>query len=218
MVFADLPYGRTKSAWDHQVSLPEFWVSVRHVLASRGVVVLTSIQPYTSQLVVSNEPWFRLSMVWAKNKSSGFLNAGRAPLRAHEDVLVFAPTSPRYHPQRTDGHAPSKASRRRARRGVYGAHDASVYDHGKTTRCATSVLSFPVVNGDDPARIHAAQKPVDLVRWFVRAYTRSGDLVVDPVTGSGTTLVAAVREGRRAVGFEVDPAIAARAAAWLGAL
>lgn len=48
-------------------------------------------------------------------------------------------------------------------------------------------------------------KPSWLMRALVRDYTRPGDLVCDPCAGGGTTLLAALQTGRRAVGAEVDP-------------
>jgi len=54
-------------------------------------------------------------------------------------------------------------------------------------------------------RIVTGQKPVPLMRALIRDYTRPGDLVVDPCAGSGTTLLAAAIEGRRAIGAEMDP-------------
>ena len=47
-------------------------------------------------------------------------------------------------------------------------------------------------------------KPLWLMRAIIRDYTRPGDLVVDPWAGGGTTLLAAVMEGRRAIGAEMD--------------
>lgn len=47
-------------------------------------------------------------------------------------------------------------------------------------------------------------KPVRLMRAIVRDYSKPGDLVCDPCAGSGTTLVAARIEGRRAIGAELD--------------
>ncbi len=49
-------------------------------------------------------------------------------------------------------------------------------------------------------------KPLWLMRSLVRDYTRPGDLVCDPCAGGGTTLLAALTEGRGAVGAEMDPA------------
>jgi site-specific DNA-methyltransferase (adenine-specific) len=48
-------------------------------------------------------------------------------------------------------------------------------------------------------------KPLWLMRALIRDYTRPGDLVCDPCAGGGTTLHAAVMEGRRAIGGEADP-------------
>jgi DNA modification methylase len=47
-------------------------------------------------------------------------------------------------------------------------------------------------------------KPIDLMRAIVRDFTRPGDLIVEPFSGGGTTLLAAVMEGRRAIGAEMD--------------
>jgi DNA modification methylase len=49
---------------------------------------------------------------------------------------------------------------------------------------------------------HPTVKPVDLMRWLVRLVTPPGGLVLDPFTGSGSTGVAALAEGRRFLGIE----------------
>lgn len=58
--------------------------------------------------------------------------------------------------------------------------------------------------GNDP-RLHTAQKPVELMEALVRDFTDPGDLILDPFAGSGTTGVAAIRLGRRFIGWEKDP-------------
>lgn len=58
-------------------------------------------------------------------------------------------------------------------------------------------------------------KPRWLMRAIVRDYTKPGDLVCDPCAGGATTLLAAVTEGRRAIGSEMDPATYAKARARL---
>jgi len=55
------------------------------------------------------------------------------------------------------------------------------------------------------------QKPLWLMRAVVRDYSEPGDLVVDPTAGTGSTIVAALMEGRRAVGAEINPDRAALA-------
>jgi site-specific DNA-methyltransferase (adenine-specific) len=53
------------------------------------------------------------------------------------------------------------------------------------------------------ARTHSNQKPVDLMRWCLGFM--SGEVILDPYMGSGTTGVACVTTGRRFVGVEIDP-------------
>ena len=54
-------------------------------------------------------------------------------------------------------------------------------------------------------REHIGGKDSGIMRSIVRDYSRPGDLVCDPCAGAGTTLYAAVTEGRRAIGAEMDP-------------
>ena len=52
-------------------------------------------------------------------------------------------------------------------------------------------------------KIHPTQKPVPLLEYLIRIFTDPGDVVIDPCAGSGTTLFAAMKLGRRAYGFEI---------------
>jgi site-specific DNA-methyltransferase (adenine-specific) len=53
---------------------------------------------------------------------------------------------------------------------------------------------------------HPTQKPEPLMRELVSLFTDPGDIILDPFAGSGTTLVAAKRLGRKAIGIELDRA------------
>jgi site-specific DNA-methyltransferase (adenine-specific) len=52
-------------------------------------------------------------------------------------------------------------------------------------------------------KIHPTQKPVNLIKKLIELYTDPGEVVIDPVAGSGTTLIAAESCGRKAYGFEI---------------
>jgi len=54
-------------------------------------------------------------------------------------------------------------------------------------------------------RWHRWEKPLGPARYYIGQLSRPGDLVVDPFVGSGTTAVAALAEGRRFVGCDIDP-------------
>ncbi len=51
---------------------------------------------------------------------------------------------------------------------------------------------------------HWMQQSIDEARSLVRTFTRPGDWILDPMVGSGTTLLAAYLEGRNAVGIDID--------------
>jgi hypothetical protein len=51
----------------------------------------------------------------------------------------------------------------------------------------------------------AAKFPPQLPRAFIRGLTAPGDFVLDPMMGSGTTIVEALLEGRRGIGLDIDP-------------
>jgi len=64
---------------------------------------------------------------------------------------------------------------------------------------------------------HPAPFPVELPYRLIQLYTFSGDIVLDPFMGSGTTALAALQAGRKYVGYEINADYAALAAARLAA-
>jgi site-specific DNA-methyltransferase (adenine-specific) len=55
----------------------------------------------------------------------------------------------------------------------------------------------------DTPKIHPTQKPVKLLQKLIGIFTDEGDVVIDPVAGSGSTLLAAIKSNRKAYGFEI---------------
>jgi len=52
-------------------------------------------------------------------------------------------------------------------------------------------------------KIHPTQKPIDVLKRLIEIFTDEGDVVIDPVAGSASTLVAAMQMNRKAYGFEI---------------
>lgn len=64
-------------------------------------------------------------------------------------------------------------------------------------------------------KIHPTQKPVELLEKLIEIFTDEGDVVIDPVAGSGSTLIAAENTNRRAYGFEIKKDFYKDATQWL---
>lgn len=194
LILCDLPYGTTSNKWDSVLPFGALWAEYSRI--SRGPIVLTASQPFTSALVMSRPDWFRHNWVWEKSSATGHLNAKRMPMKLHEDVLVFAKDAPCYRPQ---GLQPFNRMTKRCSNGTnFGASGTENFQ--EFTNYPRSIIRF----AGDPKPIHPTQKPVALMEYLVRTYTNPGDVVLDNCMGSGTTGVACSNTGRRFIGIEMD--------------
>jgi DNA modification methylase len=90
-----------------------------------------------------------------------------------------------------------------------GPHQNNV-ELGRHGRNRSNVWTYPGVNTFrtnrmDELSLHPTVKPVALAADAMRDCSRRGDIILDPFMGSGTTILAAERIGRRAYGLEIDP-------------
>lgn len=210
-IITDLPYGTTRNAWDSIIPLPELWIEYRRVAKPNAPIILTAQQPFTSMLVASNLKDFRYELIWEKSMATGFLNARKMPLKAHESVLVFYRSLPTYNPQMTAGE-PYKVKRGRGSSN-YGAMPKDTVTINDGTRHPRSVLRFPTERG-----LHTTQKPVSLMRYLIETFTHPGDVVLDSCMGSASTGAAAIQCGREFIGIERDDAYFDVASARLAAI
>ena len=205
LILTDLPYGVSKNKWDTPLNLETLWKEWKRILKPRGAVVLTSAQPFTSRLTLSNPDWFKYDLVWKKTVCSGQLNVKRMPLRAHESLLIFYNKPPVYNEQLTEGKAytikrkKSNATNQEGESG-YGKQSGSKKVN-TGFRHATSVIevSNPRIKGE-----HPNCKPVELMKWIIRTYTNEGNTVLDNCMGTGNTGVAAIELHRKFIGIEID--------------
>jgi hypothetical protein len=70
------------------------------------------------------------------------------------------------------------------------------------------IKGTPQELGDKETRSRSAAYPFELPFRLINMYAAKGDLVLDPFTGIGTTMAAAMASGRNSIGFEIDKALA----------
>lgn len=201
LVVADLPYGITANLWDCAIPLDRLWPALRRVGKSDCVFVFTATMRFACALINSQPHMFRYDLVWEKNFPSGFLNSNLMPLRSHESILVFCSGKTPYNPQKTTGK-PYAVLRRGASENYNKGTQRLIGQYRDGMRYPQSVLKFahaPRLPGR-----HPTQKPIELLSWVLRTYSRPGDTVLDPTSGVASTACAAIRDGRRFVCIEND--------------
>ena len=191
------------------------WEQYNRIIKDRGAILLFAQTPFDKVLGVSNLKHLRYEIIWQKTAPTGFLNAKKMPMKAHENILVFYKKLPIYNPQMTQGHPRKVTSnssrqksveRQRIKAAVsatnYNSYGESLEGYDSTERYPLSVQVF--AKDQQKENYHPTQKPVALLEWLIKTYTNEGDLVLDNCMGSGSTGVACVDTNRDFIGFELN--------------
>ena len=205
MIFTDLPYGTTKNEWDKKIEFAPIWAEYERVIKDNGVIALWAQSPFDKLLACSNLKLYRYEWIIEKTQATGFLNAHKMPMKAHENILIFYQKLPTYNPQMTHGHTRkvSSAWHKRGSQKYSGYGEYGLTDYDSTDRFPRDVLRFKW--DKQKSALCSTQKPVAACEYMIRTYTNTGDTVLDSCMGSGTTGVAATNLGRKFIGIEIDP-------------
>jgi site-specific DNA-methyltransferase (adenine-specific) len=68
---------------------------------------------------------------------------------------------------------------------------------------------------NESEKIHPTQKPIKLLERLIEIFTDEGDIVIDPVAGSGSSLIAAENMNRKSYGFEIKKKMFIDASKWI---
>jgi DNA modification methylase len=210
MILCDLPYNTTKAKWDNALDLELLWNQYKRIIKDNGAILLFAQTPFDKILGCSNLEWLRYEWIWEKTQATGWLNAKKMPMKAHENILVFYKNTPTYNPQKTTGHKPmhsyTKKPEVQNKTELYGAMNKTISGGGDTERYPRSVLVFPSDKQKNKldGTIHPTQKPLALCEYLIKTYTNEGDLVLDNTAGSGTTGLAAKNLNRKYILVEKE--------------
>lgn len=216
LIFADPPYNIDKAEWDSFESQEAYiawslrWIEpAARALTPTGSLYICGFSEILADLKHPASRFFASCrwLVWHyKNKA----NLGHDWGRSHESIMHLRKSrTVKLHMD--DIRIP------------YGAHTLKYPSHpqaassnfgdGQSRPAWTpnpggakpkDVIDIPTTcNGMDEKTPHPTQKPEELVRKFVLASSRPGDMVVDPFSGSGTTVVVAQQLGRRWMGCDM---------------
>lgn len=219
MILCDLPYGTTHCEWDVRIPFELLWEQYNRVIKDNGAIVLFSSQPFTTDLINSQRKIFRYEIIYEKTQFTGFYNAKKMPLKAHENICVFYKKIPTYNPQKTIcpnakiGHKRHNSDYKKTSGKAFGhvsvekAETWEYVDDG--TRYPTDIIKFSNWNGalfgnTKNAVKHPTTKPISLLEYLIKTYTNNGDIVLDNCMGSGSTGVACINTGRSFIGMELE--------------
>ncbi len=213
LVLTDPPYGILEKHrdWDKPIDLKEFEITLSYVLKDTGlVIVLCNLQLLT--LLLSSFTMFTQRSYHVWRKPSGMCISDVMPLPDCEFILVFKRKDVRtkdttWHPKEM---LPAKQPYTKksnilespTRRHIKSPLSTNV--DGK--RWVTTTLSAP----HKPCMpklersSHPSQKPEQLLRSLIRGYSNPSDIIIDPFSGSGSTLISAKKEGRFSQGYELN--------------
>lgn len=202
LVFADPPFnvGFGYDDYDDSRSEGDYlgwcrrWIGqVRRVLKPTGVFWLASGDKYAAELkIVSQETGF-VCRDWVVWHYTFGLHCSKSFSRSHTHLFHFVKNPKRFTFNADAIREPSK------RQTVY--NDPRANPKG---RLPDDVWSIPRLCGTHRERrgFHPCQMPESVLRRIVTVSSNPGELVLDPFSGSGTTLAVAKRLGRRFLGFE----------------
>lgn len=206
MILCDLPYGTTKCKWDKVIDLQQIWKQYTRIIKDNGAIALFAVEPFASELRLSNKKMYKYDWIWEKTQATGHLNANRQPLRAYENILIFYKKQPLYNPQKTQNHSPlhsyTKYIKTQNNTELYGRMNKELKGGGNTDRYPRNIIKF--ASDKQKCKLHTTQKPVALLEYLIRTYTKEKDIVLYSCMGSGSTGIACIETNRDFIGIELD--------------
>ena len=195
----------TACKWDTIIPFEPLWEQYERIIKDNGAIVLTASQPFTSMLVMSNPKRFKYEWIWDKKRSSGALNADVAPLKVHENILIFSDGRTTYNKQMRQGKPRVDKPRLIPNGDIRQDRPAIIRGYKNEHGLYNPISILEVSNASQQRRKHPTQKPVALFEYVIQKYTKEGEIVLDNCIGSGTSCVAAINTGRNYIGIEKEP-------------
>jgi site-specific DNA-methyltransferase (adenine-specific) len=214
MVLCDPPYGTTACKWDTVIPFEPLWREYERVTKPNAAIVIFGSEPFSSNLRMSAPRLFKYDWIWEKNCPTNHTLSKCMPLKSHEIISVFSKgvtyhknrskNPMRYYPQGLVELSKPKAKMAEDKFNPVTCNETPGKFRGAYetthTNFPRSVLKFDWV----AKRVHPSQKPVELLEYLIKTYSRPGDTILDNTMGSGSTGVAAKNTDRHFIGIEKE--------------
>lgn len=212
LLYADPPFNTGTEQKDRAGSYPDSWPTTREYIAwlrERLTATLPALKPSACLLLhvdfrachhvrllldeLLGEDRFVNHLIWHYGLGG---SSPRRFARKHDDILFYCLDPALYYFDPPMVPATSARMAGQMKKSTDVLRVPSVDD----------VLDIPSINNMARERTgYPTQKPLALLELLIRACSPPGGCVLDPCCGSGTTLVAAAKLGRRGVGFDINP-------------
>ena len=211
MILCDLPYGTSACKWDVVLPFESLWKQYERIIKDNGAIVLFGSEPFSSLLRISDLKLYKYDWKWEKPSGANFLNFKYQPAKVHEDIMVFGKMATSYSkrgnmfyvPQMESGKPYTQKSGKQKNEyanSTVRTPIKQVVTENKGERFPRSIQKF----APDKEKLHPTQKPVALLEYLIRTYTKENEIVLDNCMGSGSTGVACINTNRNFIGIELN--------------
>ena len=203
-IICDPPYGTTACKWDSVIPFDLMWEQLNRLIKPNGAIVLFGSEPFSSALRMSNIKNYKYDLYWKKEKPTNFFQLKKRVGKVTENIVIFYRKQVTYNPQKTIhlGKLVLNKPKGKHKSIVSGFNKEVLPYKDDGTRYPIDILEFRRIQLGK--QIHPTQKPVALGQYLIRTYTNKGETILDFTAGSGSFGVAAIREGRKFIGIELD--------------
>ena len=212
LILTDLPYGTTACKWDNIIPYEPMWKELKRIRKEKTPIALFGNEPFSSHLRISNINEYKYDWKYKKLIASNFASAKYQPMKHIEDVMIFGKGVLNYYPIKQE-RAQSGKSRIEAgykynsKKGgdFIGNINRTVtdQDYDKNLKFPEDIQTFNNRAKGDRG-FHPTQKPIKLLEYLIKTYTKENETVLDFTMGSGSTGVACKNTNRDFVGIELE--------------
>jgi len=201
LIFCDLPFGILKTNWECDIDLDKLWIELKRVSKPTTPIFFCCNTKMGYKIMKSALVEFKYDLCWIKNTTSGHLLSGKRPLSQHELVYVFYDKQP-YYNLSSHTREGKKSIKEYSFESAYGEKTIRQSKGKWSPPLPTSILEYT-----SSRKFHQTEKPVELIEWIVKYYSKEGDKVLDPTCGSGSSAIACKKLLREYIGYEKDKKI-----------